>query len=117
MLIKMVMGSFSSEAFLTKTADCPACFPDAFLAYINTLSNWSKTLTPGAGVKKFVSPYGTMRAQATAPFIAQLQHLNVDVVACKKRFSRFVALPVSLTWKVLFLQTRTRSAASGTLSL
>ena len=80
----MVMRSFSSEAYLTKTADCPACFPDAFLAYINTLSNWSKTLTPGAGVKKFVSPYGTMRAQATAPFIAQLQHLNVDVVACKK---------------------------------
>ena len=60
----MVMRSFSSEAYLTKTADCPACFPDAFLAYINTLSNWSATLTPG--VKKFVSPYGPLEYRTAA---------------------------------------------------
>eukprot|EP01043_Picozoa_sp_COSAG02_P023522 COSAG02_NODE_1259_length_13568_cov_747.342267_10_plen_616_part_00 len=93
---------FSSEAYLTDTttqngdglvaqpysspassssalAGCKACFPDAFLIYINTMSNWSKTLTPAA--RKFVSPYGTWTATPSPAFIKQLQQLDVDVVA------------------------------------
>eukprot|EP01043_Picozoa_sp_COSAG02_P048181 COSAG02_NODE_4708_length_5066_cov_9.251307_3_plen_662_part_00 len=87
---------FSSEAYLTDTtppheeanlpapaptppAGCRACFPDTFMIYINTMSNWSKTLTPAA--RKFVSPYGTWTATHSPAFIKQLQQLDVDVVA------------------------------------
>jgi hypothetical protein len=91
---------FSSEAYLTgpaaavpgvwtklcqpegtaaNTTACPSCFPEAFMVYIRTMANWSNTLTPGA--KKFVSPYGTKSAVASDAFVAQLQALDVDVVA------------------------------------
>ena len=91
---------FSSKAFLTDTTQpkgpwaqlchppspsppsstgCTACFPEAFIAYINTMSSWSKALTPKA--KRFVSPYGTMIATNSSAFVKQLQALEVDVVA------------------------------------
>ena len=91
---------FSSEAYLTDTTEsssgtrspapssgCTACFPDAFMVYINTMSNWSETLTPSA--RKFVSPYGTMSATHSPAFIKQLQRLDVDVVAYQARFSKY----------------------------
>jgi hypothetical protein len=70
---------FSSEAYLTSTPACASCFPDVFMAYINTMAGWSHKLTPGA--KRFVSPFGTRIATAAPNFVAQLQKLDVDVVA------------------------------------
>jgi hypothetical protein len=92
---------FSSEAYLTDTTSlhdglwgelcrsapapppppgsCTACFTESFMDYIDTMSNWSNALTPNA--RKFVSPYGTRYAGASAAFVTQLQKLDVDVIA------------------------------------
>ena len=49
------------------------------MSYINKMAGWSKALTPRA--KRFVSPFGTRIARNTPAFVAQLQALDVDVVA------------------------------------
>ena len=106
---------FSSEAYLVPSAGCPACFPEAFFQYINTLSNWSSVLTPGA--KKFVSPYGTKIAEATPAFVAQLRRLKVDVVAYQDEVGCIRdELPVE-TARAAFAQLRVAHNYSGTPAL
>ena len=106
---------FSSEAFLVPSADCPACFPEEFFKYINTMSNWSSVLTPGA--KKFVSPYGTKIAQASSAFVAQLRRLEVDVVAYQDEVGCIRdEFPVE-TARAAFQQLRAAHDRSGTPAL
>merc|ERR1719174_17554 len=49
------------------------------MRYINTMAQWSRSLTPHA--KHIVSPYGTRFAEPSPAFVKQLQQLDVDVVA------------------------------------
>jgi hypothetical protein len=97
---------FASEAYIAPY------FTDGFLAYIHTLASNARRVTPGKVL--FTSPYGTHTAVNDSTFVAQLQQIDVDIIAYQDEVGCIrVPLPVMTSYTAFTNLRAAHDAAKG----